>query len=173
MIKTTTSSTKIIAEVVTFVALATALSYIKVYYLPQGGSITAGSMIPIIWLALRRGAKVGLSAAVVYGIVQLTMEPYIYHPAQVLLDYPIAFGALGFAGFFKNRPFVGVNIGILGRLLAHFASGIVFFASYAPEGMHPAVYSAIYNGSYMLPELGISIYMIFLLHESKVLKIFL
>jgi len=167
------SQTKIIAEVVTFVAIATALSYIKVFSLPQGGSITAGSMVPILWLALRRGPKIGLFAAAVYGLVQLAVEPYIFHPLQVLLDYPIAFGALGLAGFFRNRPFLGVNVGIWGRFIAHFVSGIIFFASYAPEGMHPAVYSAIYNGSYILPELAISVYIIFLLHESKVLKAFL
>lgn len=167
------SPTKIIAEVVTFVALATALSYIKVFSLPQGGSVTAGSMVPILWLALRRGPKVGLFAAAVYGLVQLAVEPFIVHPLQVLLDYPLAFGALGLAGFFRDRPFVGVNVGIWGRFLAHFISGVIFFASYAPEGMHPVVYSAIYNGSYILPELAISIYIIFLLHESKLLKIFL
>ncbi len=169
----TTSSTKIIAEVVSFVALATALSYIKVFSLPQGGSVTAGSMVPILWLALRRGAKVGLFAATVYGLVQLAVEPFIYHPAQVLLDYPIAFGMLGLAGFFQNRPFVGVNVGIWGRLLAHFISGIIFFGSYAPEGMSPVVYSAFYNGGYILPELAISIYIVYLLQESKLLKIFL
>jgi len=169
----TTSSTKIIAEVVSFVALATALSYIKVFSLPQGGSVTAGSMVPILWLALRRGAKVGLIAATVYGLVQLAVEPFIYHPAQVLLDYPIAFGMLGLAGFFQNRPFVGVNVGIWGRLLAHFISGVIFFGSYAPEGMSPVVYSAFYNGSYILPELAISIYIVYLLQESKLLKIFL
>ncbi|MEM2118409.1 MAG: energy-coupled thiamine transporter ThiT [Candidatus Bathyarchaeia archaeon] len=167
------SSTKIIAEVVSFVALATALSYIKVFSLPQGGSVTAGSMVPILWLALRRGAKVGLFAAVVYGLVQLAVEPFIYHPAQVLLDYPIAFGMLGLAGFFQNRPFVGVNVGIWGRFLAHFISGVVFFGSYAPEGMSPIVYSAFYNGGYILPELAISIYIVYLLQESKLLKIFL
>ncbi|MEM3458901.1 MAG: energy-coupled thiamine transporter ThiT [Candidatus Bathyarchaeia archaeon] len=168
-----TSSTKIIAEVVSFVALATALSYIKVFSLPQGGSVTAGSMVPILWLALRRGAKVGLFAAVVYGLVQLAVEPFIYHPAQVLLDYPIAFGMLGLAGFFQNRPFVGVNVGIWGRFLAHFISGVIFFGSYAPEGMSPIVYSAVYNGGYILPELAISIYIVYLLQESKLLKIFL
>jgi len=167
------SRTKIIAEVVTFVALATALSYIKVFSLPQGGSVTAGSMVPILWLALRRGPKVGLFAAAVYGLVQLAVEPFIVHPLQVLLDYPLAFGALGLAGFFRNRPFVGVNVGILGRFIAHFVSGVIFFASYAPEGMNPAVYSAIYNGSYILPELAISVYIIFLLQESKLLRAFL
>ncbi|MGB9714361.1 MAG: energy-coupled thiamine transporter ThiT [Candidatus Bathyarchaeales archaeon] len=167
------SSTKIIAEVVIFGALSTALSYIKVFSLPEGGSVTAGSMVPILWLALRRGPKVGLFAAVVYGFVQLAIEPFIVHPAQVILDYPLAFGALGLAGLFRNRPFVGVNVGIWGRFIAHFVSGIIFFANYAPEGMHPAVYSAIYNGSYLLPELGISIYIVYLLQESKLLKMFL
>lgn len=166
-------STKIIAEIVTFVALSTALSYIKLFSLPQGGSVTAGSMVPIIWLALRRGAKVGLFSAAVYGCVQLVVAPFIFHPAQVLIDYPIAFGVLGLAGFFQNRPFIGINLSIFGRFLAHFISGIVFFADYAPEGMHSAVYSAIYNGSYLLPELMISIYIVYLLQESKLLKIFL
>ncbi|MCZ2809480.1 MAG: energy-coupled thiamine transporter ThiT [Candidatus Bathyarchaeota archaeon] len=168
-----TFSTKIIAEIVVFVSLATVLSYLKIFSLPQGGSVTAASMVPIIWLALRRGPKVGLFAAAVYGLVQLVIGPYIFHPAQVLLDYPIAFGMLGLAGFFQKRPFLGVNVGIIGRFLAHFFSGIIFFADYAPEGMHPAIYSAVYNGGYLLVELAISIYIVYLLQENKVLKLYL
>ncbi len=166
-------STKIIAETVMFVALATVLSYIKIFSLPQGGSVTAASMVPILWLALRRGSKVGLFAATLYGVVQFALGPYIYHPAQVLLDYPIAFGLLGVAGFFQKRPFIGVSLGIFGRFFAHFLSGIIFFASYAPEGMNPAIYSAVYNGGYLLVELVISIYVIYLLRASKVLEIYL
>jgi thiamine transporter len=171
--KNTKSSTVIIAEIAIFVALATALSYIKIFALPQGGSVTAGSMVPILWLALRRGAKIGIFAAVVYGFIQLMVEPFIVNPVQVLLDYPLAFGSLGLAGFFQKRPFLGVNVGIFGRFASHFVSGIVFFASYAPAGMPPAIYSAIYNGSYLLPELVITIYIIYLLQESKVLRIYL
>ena len=166
-------STKIIAETVMFVALATVLSYVKILSLPQGGSVTAASMVPILWLALRRGPKVGLFAATVYGLVQFTLEPYIFHPAQVLLDYPIAFGLLGVAGFFQNHPYVGVLLGILGRFFSHFISGIIFFGSYAPEGMNPVIYSAAYNGGYLLVELVISIYIIYLLRSSKVLNIYL
>jgi len=165
-------STKIIAETAVFVSLATVLSYIKIG-LPQGGSVTAGSMVPILWLALRRGPKVGLFAATLYGIVQLAAEPFIVHPAQLLLDYPIAFGVLGVAGFFQKRPFVGVTLGIIGRFISHFISGIVFWADYTPEGMTPILYSAAYNGGYMLVELVISIYMIYLLQTSKVLNKYL
>jgi len=165
-------STKIIAETAVFVSLATVLSYIKIG-LSQGGSVTAGSMVPILWLALRRGPKVGLFAATLYGIVQLAAEPFIVHPAQLLLDYPIAFGVLGVAGFFQKRPFVGVTLGIIGRFISHFISGIVFWADYTPEGMTPILYSAAYNGGYMLVELVISIYMIYLLQTSKVLNKYL
>jgi thiamine transporter len=166
-------STKIIAETVIFVALATVLSYIKLFSLPQGGSVTAASMVPILWLALRRGPKVGLFAASVYGLVQFALQPYIFHLAQVILDYPLAFGLLGVAGFFRNRPFIGVTLGITGRFLAHFFSGIIFFPHFAPEGMHPAIYSAFYNGGYMLVELVLSLYIIYVLRASKVLKIYI
>lgn len=154
-------------------ALSTALSFIKLFGLPQGGSVTAGSMVPLLWLSLRRGGKIGVFACTAYGLVQLFVEPFIVNPIQVLLDYPVAFGALGLAGFFQNRPFLGVNVGIAGRFITHFVSGVIFFASYAPEGMSPIVYSAIYNGSYLLPELVISIYLTYLIVETKLLKIFI
>jgi len=83
---------------------------------------------------------------------------YIVHPIQVLLDYPIAFGCLGLAGAFRERaPFLGVVVGMTGRFLSHFVSGVIYFADYAPEGMSPIIYSAIYNGTYILPELAISL----------------
>jgi thiamine transporter len=156
-----------------FVALATVLSYIKIFSLPQGGSVTAASMVPILWLALRRGPKVGFFAAIMYGIVQFTLEPYIFHPAQVLIDYPIAFGLLGSAGFFQKRPFIGITLGILGRFFSHFFSGIIFFSIFTPEGMNPAIYSLIYNGGYLLVELVISIYIIYLLRRGNLLKIYI
>ena len=166
-------STKIIAEIAVFVSLATVLSNIKIFDMPYGGSVTLASMVPILWLALRRGPAVGLFSATLYGVVQLAFGPYIVHPAQVLLDYPIAFGALGVAGFFQDRPFIGVTLGTLGRFVAHFISGILFWYMYAPEGMDPVVYSAVYNGGYMLVELVISLYVIYLLRASKLLKIYL
>lgn len=166
-------STKIIAEIAVFVALATALSYVKIFSLPEGGSVTAGSMVPILWLALRRGAKIGIFSAIIFGFVWMAIEHFVYNPAQALVDYPLAFGMLGLAGFFQKRPFLGVNVGIGGRFLMHFISGVLFFGSYAPAGMSPIVYSALYNGSYMLAELVISIYIMYLLQESKLLRIYM
>jgi thiamine transporter len=168
-----TRSTILIAEIVTFVALATVLSFIIVYTLPQGGSITAGSMVPIIWLALRRGPKIGLVAGGVYGVIQFIVLPYVVDPVQVLLDYPLAFGVLGVAGFFQKQPTLGAAVGITGRFIMHFIAGVVYWAPlYAPE-LNPFMYSAIYNGSYLVPELVVSGFIIYLLQKSKVLRIYL
>jgi len=139
------------------VALVVVLSNIRVYKLPQGGSITAGSLVPIFYIALRWGGRWGVVAGILAGIVNYIFEPVFVHPVQALLDYPVAFGLLGVAGFFQRRPVLGIIIGGLGRFLGHFVSGVVFFASFAPQGTSPVVYSAVYNGSYMLPEIVISI----------------
>lgn len=160
---------KTLAETATLVALAGALHLIKVFSLPQGGSITLAAMVPVLLLALRRGWKVGIVAGTVFGLIVLVEEPFVYYPAQVLLDYPIAFGALGLAGFFRKLPFLGVAVGIAGRFVSHFISGVIFFASFAPAGISPVVYSAIYNGSYLLPELVISALVVQLLAYARAL----
>jgi thiamine transporter len=165
--------TLILAEISVFVALATALSFIIVYTLPQGGAITAGSMVPIFWLALRRGWKIGAVAGILYGLIQLIILPYAYNPWQTLLDYPLAFGCLGLAGFFKRWPIAGVAVAITGRFIMHFLSGAFYFAAiYAPT-LNPYVYSAVYNASYLIPEMAISIFIIYLLQKSNALKIYL
>jgi thiamine transporter len=168
---------KVLAEMAIFVALATALSFIVVYTLPQGGSITAASMVPIIWLALRRGPKVGIAAGVLYGLIQFAVLPFIaplqYALIQVLLDYPLAFGVLGFAGFFQKYPIVGAAVGISGRFIMHFISGVFFWAIVEAPSLNPWVYSAVYNGSYVLPELVISGFVLYLLQRSKVLRAYL
>ena len=165
--------TQILAEIAIFTALGTALSLITVFRLPNGGSITMGAMVPMLWLALRRGPKIGITIGIIYGLVQLATIPKIYYPTQALLDYPLAFGCLGLAGLFKNHPIPGVTVAILGRLIMHLISGAIFFAQYAPVGMNPWVYSTLYNGSYMLPELAISIIVIYLLYRSNVLRAYM
>jgi len=163
------SQTKVIAEIVAAVALAYVLNLVVLFRLPQGGSVTAVSMVPLLWLALRRGPKIGVLGGVVYGLMDMFPQPYIVHPAQFLLDYPLAFGALGMAGFFKRYPIAGVVVGIAGRFVCHFLSGVIFFWMYAPAGMNPAVYSAIYNGSYLAVELVFSIIVMYALVRRKVI----
>lgn len=163
---------RILAEMAVMVALSTALYFTRIYTFPQGGSVTLGSMIPLILLALRRGAKVSITAGVIYGLIILYLEPFVYNPVQVLLDYPLAFGALGLAGFFRKSPIVGVVAAMLGRFICHFLSGVIFFASFAPPEMSPIVYSALYNGSYLGVEFVTSTVVIYSLLRRGVLNIF-
>ncbi len=163
--------TKVIAEVSIIVALSLVLNFIKIFQMPQGGSITLGSMVPVLILSFRRGPKVGVFAGVIFGFVQMMLDGWFYSPVGMFLDYPLAFGALGLAGIFKKIPLVGVAASMVARFLSHFLSGVVFFGMYAPEGMSPVVYSAVYNGSYMLPELVISGILIYLLIQRDVLNL--
>ncbi|MGQ9679896.1 MAG: energy-coupled thiamine transporter ThiT [Candidatus Bathyarchaeia archaeon] len=166
-----TSNTRILAEISVTVALSIILNMIKVYALPQGGSITLGSMIPILLLAYRRGVGVGVYAGIVFGLVQMVIEGYIYYPLQIILDYPLAFGSLGLAGLFKKHPVIGTIVALTGRFLSHFISGLVFFAEYAPKEMGPILYSAVYNGSYIIPEAVISSIVIYILMKRNLLNL--
>ena len=156
-----------------FIALGTALSFIIIYTLPQGGSITLASMVPIIWLALRRGPKVGIVTGIIYGVIQFMLLPYAIDPIQVLLDYPLAFAVLGVAGFFPNKPIIVSTIAIAGRFVMHFIAGAVYWAPiYAPD-VDPITYSSVYNASYLLPELIISGTILFILQRTNVLKAYM
>jgi thiamine transporter len=163
---------QILTEAAIFTALATALSVIG-YNMPQGGSVTAASMVPIIWLALRRGSKVGIATGILYGAIQFMLLPYAVDPFQVFFDYPLAFAVLGLAAFFPNKPVFGSTIAISCRFLVHFISGIVWWAPIYAPSVNPIVYSTVYNGSYLLPELVISGIILFLLHKCKVLKVYM
>lgn len=146
---------QVVTEVGVAVALAAVLSLIRVFRMPQGGSISL-EMVPIFYVALRRGGGTGVLAGLVLGMVKLVLEPYVVHPLQFLMDYPLAFAALGLAGFFPGAPLVGVLVGGAARFLLHVLSGVVFFASYAPEGSNVWVYSLTYNATYMVPEVVIA-----------------
>jgi len=153
---------QVVTEVGVAVALSAVLSLIRVFRMPQGGSISL-EMVPIFYVALRRGAGTGVLAGLVLGMVKLVLDPYVVHPLQFLIDYPLAFGVLGLAGLFPGMPLVGVLVGGALRLLMHVISGVVYFASYAPEGSNVWVYSLTYNATYMVPEVIIAmIIMVFL-----------
>lgn len=173
-----TAETRILAEMILFISLANALYLISKFYLPflhlpEGGSITIGSMVPLLWFALRRGLRWGVEAGVVYGLVHMVISGDIYYPTQIILDYPLAFGALGLAGAFRNRPVMGVGAGMLGRFICHFVSGVIFFGQYAWTGWNVFAYSAAYNATYLVPEFIISAAVVFILLKRNVLNIYM
>ena len=164
----------ILAEGVIMISLAVSLDFISniLPSLPQGGSFTIGAMVPILLFAIRRGVKYGIIIGAVFSIVKLAFNPpFIVSPIQFLLDYPLAFAALGLAGLFPHNVVLAAAIGIFGRFTAHFISGIVWFSEYAPEGTPVPLYSAIYNGSYLTVEFLISAVLLYFIWQRDVLKL--
>ncbi len=141
------------------IALATVISVvIKLPSLPNGGSVTLFSMLIICLIGYWYGPKVSILAALAYGILQFITGPYVVHPLQVALDYPLAFGALGLSGFFagsKHGLIKGFIAGSMGRLLMHCISGVIFYTTYVGDliGNLTAIWAGIlYNMSYVIPE---------------------
>ena len=140
------------------VALATALSYLKLFELPQGGSVCIG-MLPIFFYCARWGLKDGLLCSFAYGLLQLIFDgAYAWGWTSMLLDYLAAFAVLGFSGLFKRREggvFAGTVLGCVLRFVVHFISGITIYRIYEPTELfhitflNPYLYSAAYNGSYV------------------------
>jgi thiamine transporter len=165
-----------IAEMGVAVALSAVLGLVRVWTMPQGGSVSL-EMLPILFVAIRRGFGPGVATGAVYGLVQLMLPgAFVYHPLQALLDYPLAFAAVGLAGLVpvrtdgaqgvvggRGRWFEGASravaalvpavlLGTGGRFFFHFLSGLIYFASYAPSWESPWLYAMTYNLLYLVPE---------------------
>lgn len=155
------------------IALAFILSYIRLYRMPQGGSITPGSMIPLILYSIIFGPTAGIVAGIAYGFLQFLQDGGIIHWAQLLLDYPLAFGFLGLAGIvphrfnIRTRIVAGTVIAVIGRGFMHVLSGAIFFAEYAGDA-NPWIYSTIYNGTFLGVEAIIAIVIGVMLSYSQV-----
>ena len=154
-------------------ALAIVTAEIKFTRLPMGGSITLFSMLFIVLIGYWYGLKAGLMTGFAYGLLQFFMDPVFYSPMQLLIDYPLAFGALGLSGLFsekKNGLLKGYILGVTGRYIFAFISGIIFFGHYAPEGTPAAVYSLSYNATYIVPEAIATIVIISIPAVSKAMN---
>ena len=153
--KKTKFSTKMLAYGSVAISVAFILSYVRIYKMPTGGTVTLASMLPIFIFAYIAGARAGITAGICYGLLQYIQDPFFAHPVQFILDYPLAFALLGLAGLFKGNFYLGAVLGAVARFICHYLSGVIFFAEYAPEGQSVFVYSLGYNSSYMIPELVI------------------
>lgn len=149
------------------IALATVVAtVIKLPSLPNGGSVTLFSMLLVTLVGYWYGPVIGIVAAVAFGILQFITGPYVVHPIQVIIDYPLAFGALGFSGFFSNKKnglLKGYLAGVIGRFFFASVSGLIFYTVYVDafsENMVAVWASLVYNMTYILPEAAITIVLI-------------
>jgi thiamine transporter len=155
------------------IALGTVLSNIKVISFPFGGSVTLLSMLVICLPGYWFGLGAGILTGVAYGVLQMLFDPYILFPAQLVVDYLLAFGALGLSGLFSKRKYgliTGYIAAVLGRYVFAVLSGWLFFGMYAWEGWNPLPYSLAYNGIYIFAEAVVTIVVLLLPPVRKALE---
>lgn len=167
-------------------ALSAALSMVKIFEMPLGGSVTLLSMLPVCMLSIMYGCKGGLFCSFMYSLTQLAMgigsvlswglTPQAL-AGSIVFDYLAAFTVLGLAGMFRRHGVPGyiggISLALLLRAVSHVISGVIFFASWAPEGWNPFVYSIAYNGAYMVPEIVFTFAgAVLLLREPHTAKLF-
>lgn len=146
---------RLIAEFVVCVVSSLALSRLSVFTLPQGGALSL-EMAPLIFFSFRRGVRFGVLAGAVTGCAASFLDGMFEVSAAFLLDYPIAYGCIGISGADRVGELIaGVSSALL-RLTIHTISGVLFYAEYAPQGLDALSYSLLYNGSFMIPSIALS-----------------
>lgn len=170
-----------------FIALATILSFLPVLEMPMGGTITLASMLPILLIGVKFGYKWGIGSAVTYALIQLLQalikgNVFVWCVTAgaviicVLFDYIVPFTILGLSAFAKPKNGEELNLVKIGitfsviiiiRFLCHFITGMTIWGQWDDGFWGAFTYSLIYNGSYMLPELVITVVVGILLLSSK------
>lgn len=147
-------------------ALAFVTSYIKLFGMPWGGSVTLCSMLFIVLIANWYGVQTGILCGLAYGILQFLQEPYVLSFFQVCCDYILAFAALGVAGFFAKKEhglLKGYIVAVIARGAFHALGGYLYWMDYMPENFPKslsAIYPIAYNYSFLLVEAVITIVVI-------------
>ena len=161
--KATKNQVRALTEGAVLVALGFVLSFVKLYELPNGGSLTPATF-PALLYGLRWGLAKGLGAGFVFGLMQLLFDgAYAWGWQSMILDYLLAFAPLGLAGLFRGKAwgiFPGTLVGCLARYAVHHISGITIYRIIEPTAVpglgtydNPHLYSLVYNGSYMIPNM--------------------
>ena len=168
-------STKQLVFCAAALALAYLTSYIKLFEMPWGGSVTLFSMLFVVLIGNWYGPKTGLLVGLAYGIIQFIQEPYVLSFFQVCCDYILAFAALGVAGFFARSKYglvKGYIIAVIARGVFHALGGYLYWMDYMPDNFPKALaslYPILYNYSYLLVEGVITVIVISIPAVSKAL----
>ena len=150
-----TNDVSVLVKTSILLAVTFVLNQVTLFRMPHGGSITAFSMFALFLVSYLFGPRQGILAGLAYGLIDLVINPYVIHPVQLFMDYPLGFGAIGIGGLLRNTDFgmiKGYCLGVLGRYLVVVISGIIFWGMYAAEGFNAVSWSFFYNMTYILPE---------------------
>ncbi|MGL4654410.1 MAG: energy-coupled thiamine transporter ThiT [Sarcina sp.] len=132
-----------------FAAMAFILSFIKMFELPQGGSINLLPFVPIMLISIFYGITEGMTCGLIYGVLSLITGGHIIGIAEALMDYILASVTLGLAGIVgrdkKPQILIGSIIAVFLSVLSNIISGVYFYGMYAPPEMNLWWYSIVYN----------------------------
>ena len=188
----TNKKIKILADCSVMLALAFTLSCAKIFEMPLGGSVTVASMLPIMLISVKYGVGVGLPTAFAYSLtqaLQALIEGNVFPYCQtggvlalcIAFDYVVPFTVIGLSGIFKETRvikksevaiYTGMILTVLLRFACHFITGVVIWGQWAPEGMGKYLYSFLYNGTFLGPDLAICIVAaVLMLRYSEIRKI--
>ena len=157
------------------IALAFITSFIKIFEMPWGGSVTLCSMLFIVLIGNWYGVGTGILVGLAYGILQFLQGPYVLSFFQVGCDYIFAFAALGLAGLFAKKEhglLKGYILAVFARGVFHTIGGYLYWMSYMPDSFPKsltAVYPIVYNYSYLLIECIITVIIISIPAVAKAL----
>lgn len=171
------------------VALSFALSYVRIFKMPMGGSITFASMLPLMLFAFMFGSRRGIAVGLIYGLLQAVQDPWIVHPAQFALDYAVAFSAIGLTGCIRDLGLLkgkmraqfalGALIAVSLRFVSHYFAGVFAFGSYGefyaaeynmPVLANPYLYSFVYQCLYLIPELAVTLAVAMIVFASRTFR---
>ena len=92
-----------LCEGAVMLALATVLSLIRLFPLPNGGSVNLG-MLPLLFYCLRWGLGKGILCCTGYALLQLLIDgAYGWGWQAIIFDYLLAFPQIGIAGRVPGR----------------------------------------------------------------------
>lgn len=188
--KRSITNVRTLAECAVMLALSFALSYVKIFEMPMGGSVTLASMLPIMLISIRHGTLTGIATGFVYSLTQLfqaftsgNVFPYcetgVALAVCILLDYLIPFTLLGLAGLAKEfkltkkselNVYVGIVSSVFLRFVCHFVTGVVIWGQWAPDGMGKYVYSLVYNGGFLSADFAICIVCAALMFRNREIR---
>ena len=171
-------SIRLLTEGAILIAMAEILSFLPLYKLPWGGSIDT-SMLPVLLFCCRWGFGPGMVMSFAHGLLQMLFEGGIAIGWEsVIGDFLVAYAVLGVAGLFKGNFILGTVAACVSRFAVHYVVGATIWAEYMPEEFFgitmttPWLYSALYNGAYMLPDLVILLAVYFLLCKTPLVAYF-
>ena len=171
---------KMIAFGALSIALSFVLSYVRLYRMPTGGSVTPGSMLPLMLFSVSFGVGPGLVAGLAYGLLHYFESGWWLNVWQFLLDYLLAFAALGLAGIAHNKKagwlYLSIPVAALGRAVCAILAGLMWVAGTPVEELavgsmrfsSPLLYSIVYNGAYLIPDTLICLLLAFLIAKPLI-----